>query len=151
MSLFACGIVSVLILFALNRPHTSAFLELWMIYFNGVNEPQRKELAEKLVKPFTHHRTLRRRARLWFYHFHACRCGLGLETSILYLLYTQTHTHLNAVSTCMFIDMHMHPRVHVHVTQQKKNIFNLQKHRRFSQTVEPTHASSKDTDRQTLQ
>lgn len=136
MSVFACGIVSVLILFTLNRPHTSAFLELWMIYFNGVNERRRKELAEKLVKPFTHHRTLCRRACLWFYHFHACRCGLGLETSMLYLLYTRRH--LNAVSTCVFIDISMH----VHATQQEKKYVLLQKHGQFIQTVESTHHSS---------
>lgn len=104
MSLFACGIVSVRIHFKLNGPHNSAFLELWMIYFNGVNELQWKELAEKLVKPFTHHRTLCRRACLWFYRFHACRCGLGLDTSILYLLCANTHTH-TLMLTCTCIRM----------------------------------------------
>lgn len=66
VSLFARDFMSSLMQFTLKGPRTFVVRELWMIYFNGVNELQRKELAEKLVKPFTRHTKLCRRACLRF-------------------------------------------------------------------------------------
>ncbi len=128
--------------FTLNGARTPALLELWMLDFHIVNELQRKELAEKLVKPFAHHRKLCRRPRLRFYHRHACRSGLSFgDLHTVSVIHTQSHTrtqmcmctYRHSRSAHMFI--HMHAHVHaVYTAGDKRICFQLQTCRQFSQS-----------------
>lgn len=109
--------------------HTSALLDEWMLYFSAVNELRRKELAEKLVKPFAHQRKLCRRAWLWFYHCHACRSGLGLGTYILNLSYRRSHTR--TYSNCT-MNLHTHTNTHACIHRQGPTLLlyiRLHRHR----------------------
>lgn len=126
--LFACGIVSVLIRLTLHGLHTCALLELWMLYFNNVNELQRTELAERLVKPFAHHRELRRRACLRFYQSCLSLWFRLRDLRTVSIAHTQSHMLKHSHVPARTRTVHMLIRKHctLYTAEEKHICFQLQ-------------------------